>query len=142
MNAFYRSIGKRVLDVALSGLGIIVFAPIMVVIALLIKLESPGPVLFRQKRIGIRKSTFQILKFRTMRIDAPKDTPTHQLQNPDRYLTRVGRVLRKTSLDELPQLFTFWQVIWRWWGRARRCGTRMTSSWSATSTAPTMFGPA
>lgn len=105
MNAFYRSIGKRVLDVALSGLGIIVFAPIMVVIALLIKLESPGPVLFRQKRIGIRKSTFQILKFRTMRIDAPKDTPTHQLQNPDRYLTRVGRVLRKTSLDELPQLF-------------------------------------
>ena len=104
MNSFYRSIGKRLIDIILSGVGIIVLAPFMVVIAILIKLESPGPVLFRQKRIGLHKKTFSILKFRTMRIDTPKDTPTHMLQNPDQYITKVGRFLRKTSLDELPQI--------------------------------------
>jgi O-antigen biosynthesis protein WbqP len=104
MNTFYRSIGKRMIDILLSGVGVVVLAPVMAVIALLIKLESKGPVLFRQKRVGLKKKTFSILKFRTMRIDTPKDTPTHLLENPDQYITKVGRFLRKTSLDELPQI--------------------------------------
>lgn len=104
MNSFYRSIGKRIIDLVLSGVGTIVLAPFMLLIALVIKLESKGPVLFRQKRVGLHKKTFSIMKFRTMRIDTPKDTPTHMLQNPDQYITKVGRFLRKTSLDELPQI--------------------------------------
>ena len=104
MNSFYRSTGKRIIDFILSGVGTIVLAPFMIIIALLIKLESKGPVLFRQKRVGLHKKTFSIMKFRTMRIDTPKDTPTHMLQNPDQYITKVGRILRKTSLDELPQI--------------------------------------
>ena len=104
MNSFYRSTGKRIIDFILSGVGTIVLAPFMLLIALLIKLESPGPVLFRQKRIGLHKKTFPIMKFRTMRIDTPKDTPTHMLANPEQYITKVGRFLRKTSLDELPQI--------------------------------------
>jgi O-antigen biosynthesis protein WbqP len=104
MNSFYRSTGKRLIDIILSGVGTVVLAPFMLIIALFIKLESPGPVLFRQKRVGLHKKTFPILKFRTMRIDTPKDTPTHMLQNPDQYITKVGRFLRKTSLDELPQI--------------------------------------
>jgi O-antigen biosynthesis protein WbqP len=70
-----------------------------------IKLDSPGPVFFKQKRVGIRKSHFYMLKFRTMKTDTPKDTPTHLLHNPERYISRCGRFLRKTSLDELPQIF-------------------------------------
>ena len=104
MNSFYRSTGKRIIDFILSGVGTIVLAPLMLLIALLIKLESKGPVLFRQKRVGLHKKTFSIMKFRTMRTDTPKDTPTHLLQNPDQYITKVGRILRKTSLDELPQI--------------------------------------
>ncbi len=104
MNSFYRSTGKRIIDFILSGLGTIVLAPFMLLIALLIKLESKGPVLFRQKRVGLHKKTFSIMKFRTMRTDTPKDTPTHMLKNPDQYITKVGRFLRKTSLDELPQI--------------------------------------
>lgn len=104
MNSFYRSTGKRIIDFILSGVGTLVLAPFMLLIALLIKLESKGPVLFRQKRVGLHKKTFSIMKFRTMRTDTPKDTPTHMLQNPDQYITRVGRFLRKTSLDELPQI--------------------------------------
>lgn len=104
MNSFYRSIGKRIIDLVLSGVGTIVLAPFMLLIALLIKLESKGPVLFRQKRVGLHKKTFSIMKFRTMRTDTPKDTPTHMLKNPDQYITKVGRFLRKTSLDELPQI--------------------------------------
>lgn len=77
----------------------------MLIIMLAIKIDSPGPVLFKQKRIGIHKSYFNILKFRTMYIDTPKNVPTHQLMNPDVYITKVGRFLRKASLDELPQLF-------------------------------------
>lgn len=73
-----------------------------------IKLDSKGPILFKQKRVGINKSHFYILKFRTMRIDTPQDTPTHLLENPDQYITRVGRFLRKTSLDELPQI---WNIL-------------------------------
>ena len=73
-------------------------------LAIAIKVDSKGPVLFKQKRVGIYKTDFDILKFRTMRIDAPRDAPTHLLANPDQYITRVGKILRKTSLDELPQL--------------------------------------
>ena len=104
MNSFYRSTGKRIIDFILSGVGTLVLAPFMLLIAILIKLENKGPVLFRQKRVGLHKKTFSIMKFRTMRTDTPKDTPTHMLKNPDQYITRVGRFLRKTSLDELPQI--------------------------------------
>jgi O-antigen biosynthesis protein WbqP len=82
-----------------------VLAPLFLAIALAIKLDSPGPVFFKQKRVGIHKTHFDILKFRTMRIDTPRDTPTHMLADPSRWITRVGRFLRKTSLDELPQVF-------------------------------------
>lgn len=74
------------------------------VLIIAIKIESPGPILFKQKRVGIYKQHFNILKFRTMRIDTPEDTPTHLLENPDQYITKVGKILRKTSLDELPQI--------------------------------------
>ena len=95
---------KRGMDVALSVLGLIFLSPLFLVIIIAIKLDSRGPVFFRQKRIGIHKSHFYILKFRTMRIDTPKDKPTHMLENPAQYITMVGKVLRKTSLDELPQI--------------------------------------
>ena len=101
----YQKFGKRVIDVVLSGCGIIVLAPVYLGVALAIKIDDPGPVFFRQKRVGIHKSHFNILKFRTMKMETPKDTPTHLLENPEQYITRVGRVLRKTSLDELPQIF-------------------------------------
>ena len=101
----YQKFGKRLLDILLSGLGILVLSPVLLVLVIAIKLDSPGPVLFRQKRVGIHKTHFHILKFRTMRIDTPKDTPTHLLDNPQQWITRVGGFLRKTSLDELPQLF-------------------------------------
>ncbi|MCL2420622.1 MAG: sugar transferase [Defluviitaleaceae bacterium] len=80
-------------------------SPILLLLVILIKADSPGPIRFCQKRVGIYKSHFMIYKFRTMRIDTPKDMPTHMLKNPDQYITRVGRFLRRTSLDELPQLF-------------------------------------
>jgi O-antigen biosynthesis protein WbqP len=84
----------------------IVFTPFLIFpIAMIIKLTSKGPVLFKQKRIGQNKKFFYVLKFRTMRIDTPKDVPTHQLKNPEQYITPIGRFLRKTSLDEVPQLF-------------------------------------
>lgn len=96
---------KRPLDFIMSLAGIIVLSPVLLVIILCIKLSSPGPIFFKQKRVGIHKSHFNILKFRTMRIDTPKDVPTHLLENPEQYITGIGRFLRKTSLDELPQLF-------------------------------------
>lgn len=99
----YRKI-KRFIDIIFSLLGIILLSPLFVILIIAIKLDSKGPVLFRQKRIGIHKSHFYILKFRTMRIDTPKDTPTHLLKNPEQWITKVGRFLRKTSLDELPQI--------------------------------------
>lgn len=101
----YRKYLKRVLDFVLSLLGIILLSPALLVLALCVKCSSPGPVLFKQKRVGKGKSFFQIYKFRSMRTDTPKDMPTHMLQNPDAFITPVGRFLRKTSLDELPQLF-------------------------------------
>lgn len=96
---------KRVLDFCLALLGLIVLLPVLLILVIAIKVDSKGPVLFKQKRVGIHKSHFMILKFRTMRIDTPKDMPTHLLENPEQYITKVGKFLRKTSLDELPQIF-------------------------------------
>lgn len=95
---------KRCIDFILSLLGLIILSPLLLIISLIIKVESPGPVLFKQKRIMKGKKIFEIFKFRTMRIDTPKDTPTHLLENPDQWITKIGKVLRKTSLDELPQI--------------------------------------
>lgn len=95
---------KRALDFILSLLALIVLSPLMGVLALIIKLTSPGPVLFKQKRVGIHKQYFKIYKFRTMRKDTPSDKATHLLKNAKGYITPVGAFLRKSSLDELPQL--------------------------------------
>lgn len=96
---------KRLLDIICSLLAIIVFSPLYIILAILVKCTSKGPIFFKQKRIGKNKKTFNILKFRTMRIDTPKDVATHLLDDPDKYITKVGRFLRKTSLDEIPQAF-------------------------------------
>ena len=101
----YRKWVKRLLDILLSGAALVVLCIPMGIIALWIKLDSPGPVLFRQKRVGKNKVLFDILKFRTMRTDTPHDMPTHMLKNPDAFITKSGHFLRKTSLDELPQLW-------------------------------------
>lgn len=101
----YKRFIKRVLDILLSGIGIIILVPFWAVIFIAIKVDSKGPIFFKQKRVGIHKRNFNILKFRTMRIDTPHDVPTHMLENPEQYITRVGKFLRKTSLDELPQIF-------------------------------------
>lgn len=101
----YKKFLKRGMDILISALGILVLLPVFLILVIAIKLDSPGPVFFRQKRVGIHKKHFEILKFRTMRIDTPKDTPTHLLENPEQWITRVGGFLRKTSLDELPQIF-------------------------------------
>ncbi len=95
---------KRIIDIILSFIGLIVLSPIFLILIMAIKLDSKGPILFKQKRVGIHKTHFNILKFRTMRIDTPRDTPTHLLENPDQWITKVGKFLRKTSLDELPQI--------------------------------------
>lgn len=95
---------KRLIDFILSLLGLVILSPVFLILIIAIKLDSPGPILFKQKRVGINKSYFYILKFRTMKIDTPKDMPTHLLTNPDQYITKVGKFLRKTSLDELPQI--------------------------------------
>ena len=95
---------KRILDFTLSLLGMLMLSPFFLILIIGIKLDSKGPVLFKQKRVGIHESHFNILKFRTMRIDTPKDTPTHLLKNPEQYITTMGKFLRKTSLDELPQI--------------------------------------
>jgi len=100
----YRYI-KRILDIILSLMGMVVLLPVFLILIIAIKIDSKGPFLFKQKRVGIHKSHFNILKFRTMRIDTPKDCPTHLLDNPEQWITRVGKFLRKTSLDELPQIW-------------------------------------
>lgn len=101
----YKRFVKRLLDILLSGCGIILLSPIYLILIAAIRIDDPGPVFFRQKRVGIHKTYFDILKFRTMKMDTPHDMPTHLLENPDQYITRMGRFLRKTSLDELPQIF-------------------------------------
>lgn len=101
----YQRYFKRLLDIVLSFLGIVILALPMLVIAAAIVMDDPGPVFFRQRRVCLHKGYFEILKFRTMKISTPHDVPTHLLADPDQYITRVGRFLRKTSLDELPQIF-------------------------------------
>ena len=95
---------KKVMDSFMAAVGLIILSPLFCALIIWIKLDSKGPVLFKQKRIGIHKKTFHILKFRTMRIDTPKDMPTHMLADPEQYITKAGHFLRKTSLDELPQI--------------------------------------
>ncbi|MBW9324180.1 sugar transferase [Enterococcus casseliflavus] len=96
---------KRIIDFILSLMGIVVLSPVLLLLCLAIKLDSKGPIIFKQKRVGKNKTYFNIYKFRTMKIDTPKEMPTHLLADPDFYITKVGKFLRKTSLDELPQLF-------------------------------------
>ena len=95
---------KRIIDIIFSVLGLIILTPVFLIISIAIKIESKGPIIFKQKRIGKRKKYFTIYKFRTMRSDTPKDMPTHMLKNANGCITKVGNILRKTSLDELPQL--------------------------------------
>ena len=105
----YKKFGKRLIDVILSACGIVVLIPLWVILAIAIKIDDPGPVFFRQKRIGQdvngEKQFFQIYKYRSMKMCTPKDCPPHLLKNPEQYITKVGGFLRKTSLDELPQIF-------------------------------------
>lgn len=105
----YKKILKRLFDIALATGGIIILAVPMGIIAIAIKADSKGPVFFKQKRVGLNKEYFEILKFRTMRIDTPRDVPTHELSDPQKWITKVGKILRKTSLDELPQLFNIFK---------------------------------
>ena len=100
---FYMVI-KRGIDFVLALLALILLSWLFVILCIAIKVDSRGPILFKQKRVGLHKSHFSILKFRTMRIDTPKDMPTHMLKDPDQYITKVGKILRKSSLDELPQI--------------------------------------
>ena len=101
----YQKYAKRLIDLLLSACAIVVLSPVYLLICIAIVADDPGPVFFRQKRVGIHKTHFWILKFRTMKVSTPKDVPTHLLENPEQYITRVGKFLRKTSLDELPQIF-------------------------------------
>ena len=101
----YKNFFKRLIDIICSFFGILFLGFPMLVIALIIKIEDPGPALFKQKRVGKNKEHFMLWKFRSMRMDTPHDTPTHLLENPDQYILKSGKFLRKSSLDELPQLF-------------------------------------
>lgn len=100
----YKTYVKQIIDFILSIVGLVLSSPVFLLLIICIKLDSKGPVLFKQRRIGKGKKEFYILKFRTMKIDTPKDTPTHLLEDPESYITNVGKFLRKTSLDELPQI--------------------------------------
>lgn len=104
----YRKYIKRLLDVIIALVGLVIMAVPMLVIALIIKLDSKGPVLFWQKRVGIHKETFQMPKFRSMYTETPANMPTHLLNDPDRWITKWGRIMRKLSLDELPQI---WSIL-------------------------------
>lgn len=105
----YQRVIKRLLDIVLSAAGLVLLALPMAITAAVVKLDSPGPALFRQKRVGKGKRHFHILKFRSMSVNAPKDTPTHQLANAEAYLTRWQRFIRESSLDELPQLINIFK---------------------------------
>ena len=101
----YRKFFKRLLDIIISFNGILFLGIPMLIIALIIKIEDPGPAFFKQKRVGLHKKHFMLIKFRSMKMDTPHDVPTHMLENPDQYILKSGKFLRKSSLDELPQLF-------------------------------------
>ena len=100
----YKKFVKRAFDLMLSLVGLVVLLPVFAVIAIVMKISDPGPIFFKQKRVGIHKTYFQLYKFRSMKVDTP-DIPTHLLENPEQYISGIGKFLRKTSLDELPQLF-------------------------------------
>ncbi len=102
--SFYDRVWKRIVDIILSFLGLIVLSPVFLLISVAVFVDDPGPILFAQKRIGIKKKYFKLHKFRTMKMNTPHDVPTHMLSNPEQYITRVGKILRKLSLDELPQI--------------------------------------
>lgn len=101
----YKGFIKRLIDLVLSFMGIVVLAVPMLIIAVIIKIDDPGPILFSQKRVGLHKKHFKLYKFRSMKMSTPHDMPTHMLENPEQYITKIGKFLRKSSLDELPQLF-------------------------------------
>lgn len=105
----YNRFMKRMIDIVLSAIGIIVLAIPMAIIAIIIKIDSPGTIFFRQRRIGLGKSEFYILKYRSMKSSTPHDKPTHELQGAETYITKSGKFLRKYSLDELPQLFNIFK---------------------------------
>lgn len=100
---------KRLIDIILSGIGLIVLAIPMLVVAIIIKCEDPGPVIFKQKRVGLHKKYFNLYKFRSMKMDTPHDTPTHMLENPEQYILKVGGFVRKASIDELPQMWNIFK---------------------------------
>lgn len=102
----YQKFFKRFIDIVLSGVALIILAIPMLVIAVVVKCNSKGPALFWQKRVGLHKETFMMPKFRSMYTDTPANMPTHMLNDPQKWITPVGKVLRKTSLDELPQILT------------------------------------
>jgi O-antigen biosynthesis protein WbqP len=102
---FYSKIVKRIIDIFLSGIGLVVLSWLFILISLAIIIDDPGPVFFTQKRVGIHKKLFSLHKFRSMKMSTPHDIPTHMLGNPELYITKVGKFLRKSSLDELPQLW-------------------------------------
>ena len=104
----YQKVIKRIVDVILSLLAFVVLAIPMVIAAICIRREDPGPVLFKQERIGLHKKHFSLYKFRSMKLDTPHDMPTHMLENPEQYILKVGSFIRKTSIDELPQL---WNIL-------------------------------
>lgn len=104
----YKKFVKRLIDIVLSLAGLILASWLYLLIIIAIKIDDPGPVFFTQKRVGIHKKHFKLYKFRSMKMSTPHDTPTHLLENPEQYITRVGKILRKTSLDEIPQL---WNIL-------------------------------
>ncbi len=106
--SFYEKKGKRVIDIILSFMAIIILAPVYIGISVAIVIDDPGTVFFVQKRVGVNKQIFYLHKFRSMKANTPHNTPTHQLKNPEQYITRVGKIIRKYSLDELPQI---WDIL-------------------------------
>ncbi len=105
----YTKFFKRFIDIILSGLGLIILALPMLIVAIAIRCEDPGPVIFKQKRVGIHKKHFNLYKFRSMKMDTPHDMPTHMLENPEQYILKIGGFIRKTSIDELPQLWNIFK---------------------------------
>ncbi len=105
----YKNFLKRLIDIILSGLGLLVLAIPMAIVAILIRCEDKGPIIFKQKRVGIHKKYFNLYKFRSMKMNTPHDMPTHMLENPEQYILKVGAFIRKTSIDELPQLWNIFK---------------------------------
>ena len=105
----YKKFTKRLIDIVLSFIGMVLASWLYLIIIVAIKIDDPGPVFFSQKRVGNHKKYFKLYKFRSMKMSTPRDMPTHLLENPEQYITRVGRILRKTSLDEIPQLWNIFK---------------------------------